>query len=162
MKFLTEGTKAVLMLACDKHASILQERIHQCREGNWFVLPAATACLLGYRAHVSEPHAGEACAIMGFAETKALSQALKNFSVTNEDGSLCCNCVAYQWDITPYQVTPNSQDLVCGRKVTCDDAVTTNYNGELFCFCSVGCRDRFRSAPEEFLRKKKEASTVEV
>lgn len=151
MKFLNEGMKAVVILVCEKHAPTLVEKLNNCREGNWFVMPPTSSCRIGYTPHVSDAHAGKGLAIMGFAENKALSQEIKNFAAVNPDGSQCSECVAYHWDVTPTHVASTSHDVVCGRSVTCDDAASTNHNGEIFFFCSVGCRDRFVKAPDQFL-----------
>src|SRR5690606_3202009 len=47
---------------------------------------------------------------------------------------------------------PTATDPVCGMTVDVErDHPTHEHAGETFHFCSTGCRDRFRAAPERFL-----------
>jgi YHS domain-containing protein len=154
MKYLNERMQAIVMIVCDKHAPTLLEKVQQCQEGNWFVMPHAATCRTGYWPNVSESHTCQGCAIMGFAETQAMTRTLEEFAAFNDDGSLCPDCVAYEWDITPSHVAATAHDLVCGRAVACSNSVSQNHDGELFFFCSVGCRDEFNKSPEKFVGRK--------
>ncbi len=42
-------------------------------------------------------------------------------------------------------------DPVCGMKVSRDDAVSSEYQGQSFFFCSESCQKKFESDPERVL-----------
>ncbi len=42
-------------------------------------------------------------------------------------------------------------DPVCGMKIEREKAVTTEWNGQVFSFCSRGCRNEFLEEPQQFL-----------
>src|SRR6266700_8176994 len=42
-------------------------------------------------------------------------------------------------------------DPVCGMKIECEKAVTTEWEGQVFSFCSKGCRSEFLEEPQQFL-----------
>jgi len=42
-------------------------------------------------------------------------------------------------------------DPVCGTRVDEEDALTTNYQGQTYYFCSEDCLEEFREAPEEYV-----------
>jgi len=44
-------------------------------------------------------------------------------------------------------------DPVCGMKIEREKAVTTEWNGQVFSFCSKGCRNEFLEEPQRFLRE---------
>jgi YHS domain-containing protein len=47
-------------------------------------------------------------------------------------------------------------DPVCGMRVTQDDAeATTEYKGKTYYFCSVGCKDRFKTNPKQYENRAK-------
>jgi YHS domain-containing protein len=153
MTFLHDSLQAVVLIACEKHAAAIGEKIRNFPDGNWFVLPPAAACRMGYRPHVSPAHEGGGCAIFGFAERGAMMHALHELSEQNEDGSLCADCVAYGWGIAPMPLVENARDPVCGRNVDCDNALAHQHENELFFFCGMNCRDAFRAHPERYLKK---------
>ena len=99
-------------------------------------------------------HAGKGTAIFGFIEASALSGLLESINVTNADGSVCPECAAYEWNVTPSHIATSALDLVCGRHVSVSEATPSEYEGELFFFCSVGCRDRFVLSPQSFLPRR--------
>lgn len=45
-------------------------------------------------------------------------------------------------------------DPVCHMKLSADDKATFAYKGQVYGFCSSGCRDRFAAHPEQFLKTK--------
>lgn len=151
MKYLNESMQAVVVIACEKHSPAILEKLNETPEGNWFVLPAAASARVGYVPHVSAPHSGHSCAILGFVERMAMPQYLQEFKSVNADGSLCPDCIAYEWQVIPTYTAATARDLVCGQMVGCDDALTENYHDELFFFCSAGCRDAFRREPNRYL-----------
>jgi len=150
MKYLNESMQGIVLMVCDKHAPSLLEKLKECPAGNWFVMPPVASCRLGYWPNVSDSHEGHGCAIMGFVESQALTKMLEEFASTNADGSLCLDCVAYEWPITSSHVAATANDLVCGRAVACSNSISQSYNGELFFFCSVGCRDEFNKTPVRY------------
>jgi YHS domain-containing protein len=160
MQYLNEKMQAVVIIACEKHAPTLLDKLKECPEGNWFAMPPAATCRTGYWPHVSEAHSSHGCAIMGFAEAQTLARVLNDLSSANADGSLCPDCVAYEWDITPSHIAATANDPVCHRSVMCSNAYTYNYDGEMFCFCSLGCRDEFRQSPQKYLSVKPPAAVV--
>ena len=150
--YLNSTMQAVVIMVCEKHASALLSKLSDCPEGNWFALPAVSVCRTGYRPNVSAPHPGQGCAVFGFAESVALTRMLQEFVPVNEDGSVCPDCAAYEWNITPTAMVESTHDPVCGRRVDCVNSLSHNYNGELFFFCSTGCRDAFRQEPLRYAR----------
>lgn len=44
-------------------------------------------------------------------------------------------------------------DLVCGKEVEKDKAVTTAYNSKTYYFCSEECKNKFEKDPEKYIRK---------
>jgi YHS domain-containing protein len=154
MTFLREAMQAVVMIVCEKHATTVLERLNHCPEGNWFVMPPVGACRMGYWPHVSEAHSGQGIALFGFIERSALAQHLKEFAATNPDGSLCTDCVAYEWGITPSHAVETISDPVCGRQVSPAHALSYSYRDELFFFCSIGCRDAFERTPQRYMHQR--------
>ena len=152
MRFVNDSLKAVVLMACEKHAPAIMEKLSECPEGNWFVMPAIQACRMGYWNNVSNSHEGKGSAIFGFAEAVSLSRTLEQFATRNPDGSLCQDCVAYEWGITPTHLAATTRDPVCGARVSSGDALSQCHEGELFFFCSVNCRDRFQANPQEFVK----------
>jgi YHS domain-containing protein len=153
VNYLNEEMQAVAMIVCEKHAPSLLEKLQNCPEGNWFVMPAVGACRVGYWPHVSQAHSGGGCAVWGFAERLALVRTLGKLASVNDDGSLCPDCVAYQWSITPVHLADTVRDPVCGRNVSSNSALSHHYQGELFFFCSMGCRDDFIKSPQRYVRQ---------
>lgn len=153
---LNESIQAVIVLVCEEHAERAISRLNDCPEGNWFVLPEAAAGRLGYWPHVARPHndSGHSYAILGFAERMALARTLQRFAAINENGSLCPDCVAYEWNITPVHLAASSRDPVCGNSVSCTTGFSHLYEGELFFFCSTHCRDAFHSRPQRYVPAK--------
>src|SRR5947209_20338864 len=138
MMFSDDSMQAVVLIVCESHAAAVQEKLKECPEGNWFMMPAIASCRMGYWPHVSNPHAGQGCAIFGFVERQSLGRRLEALSATNEDGSLCADCVAYEWDIKPSHIAATARDPVCGRRVYCANAHSQDHGGNLFFFCSIG------------------------
>jgi Cu+-exporting ATPase len=151
MNFLNESMQAVVLMACEKHAPALLEKLGQCPKGNWFALPSVASCQLGYWPNVSAPHAGQGCAIFGFIERGQLTRQLQKFASVNADGSLCPDCAAYEWSATPSHFAETARDPVCGRHVAPAAALSHQHQGELFFFCDVGCRDSFVSEPNRYV-----------
>ena len=151
MRFLNDAMQAVVIIVCEKHAPALLDTLHGCPEGNWFVMPPVADCRMGYWPHVSAPHAGGGYAVWGFAEHLDMARMLSRMSSVNEDGSLCPDCVAYSWNITPLHMATSVPDPVCGKKVSCGEALSRHHDGRLFFFCSMGCRDSFIKSPERYL-----------
>ena len=152
MRFVNDALKAVVLMACEKHAPAIMEKLGECPEGNWFVMPAIQACRMGYWNNVSTSHESKGSAIFGFAESVSLSRTLQQLSSHNSDGSLCPDCVAYEWGVTSSHLAANAVDPVCGAKVSSADSLSQCHEGELFFFCSVTCRDRFHTAPDRYLK----------
>jgi len=157
MRFLNDTLQAVVLLACEKHAPDIMEKLKNYPDGNWFVMPTLQACRMGYWNNVSPAHEGHGSAIFGFAETVALNRMLGELSCVNPNGSVCPDCVAYEWNITPSHITPSASDPVCGANVPAADAITHCHENELFFFCSVNCRDKFQKSPADYLRPKRSA-----
>jgi YHS domain-containing protein len=156
MNFLNQTLQAVVLMVCDKHAPLLLEKLQECPEGNWFVMPSIAGCRTGYHPHVSPAHAGQGCAVFGFVEQRGLAQRLREFASLNPDGSLCPDCMAYQWSVTPMPIGETGRDPVCGRVVTSAGAISRYHNGELFLFCGIHCRDAFMQAPHDYLAPRSE------
>lgn len=54
------------------------------------------------------------------------------------------------------EVREMAKDPVCGMNVDEKKAAATyEYKGITYCFCSVGCRDKFVQAPEKFIKQEK-------
>lgn len=154
MTFLHDSMQAVVLIACEKHAPLISEKVRQSQDGNWFILPPAVACRMGYRPHVSPAHECGGCTIFGFAERGAMMHALHELAIENENGSLCADCVAYGWSIAPMPLVESARDPVCGRPVDCDNALAHQHQGELFFFCGMNCRDAFREEPARHTKSK--------
>jgi YHS domain-containing protein len=88
---------------------------------------------------------------MGFAEAQAIARVLDHIAFPNENGSLCPDCAAYEWSVSPTHIAATAFDLVCSRAVVCDNSVAHKHNGELLFFCSVACRDAFTHSPQKYL-----------
>jgi P-type Cu+ transporter len=44
------------------------------------------------------------------------------------------------------------EDPVCGMEINIDTApATSEYRGEIYYFCSAGCKDAFEKDPEQYL-----------
>lgn len=153
MKYVNEQTQAVVLMVCERHAPAVLQRLNETNAGNWFMLPSIQSCRMGYWTNVSESHPGHGMAIFGFAESGALSRTLEGLSdvTRNEDGSLCSECVAYEWNTSPLHMAASAKDPVCGRTVDCSEGLSQCYGGELFFFCSFGCRDKFRLSPQSYV-----------
>lgn len=52
-------------------------------------------------------------------------------------------------------------DPVCGMQIDTDEALTMNYEGQIYYFCSDECRQEFREAPEEYVGEGAELLTEE-
>ena len=49
------------------------------------------------------------------------------------------------------------RDPVCGMDVTFDSAqARSDYNGQTYYFCSVGCKEMFDQAPENYISQSEE------
>lgn len=153
MTYLNDSMQAVVIIACERHADGIVEKVNETQEGNWFVMPSSKGCRVGYWPHVSAPHSSGGCAVFGFAESLALANVLREFACVNSDGSLCPDCVAYEWGIRQSHIVEATRDPVCGKTVSCDNSVTANHKDEMFCFCSAGCRDAFFGDPERYLQR---------
>lgn len=149
--FLSTDMQGVVIIACEKHAPRLVAEMKSTPQGNWLVMPALEACRLGYWPRVSESHEATGTAIFGFIERNELARKLQEWTETNSDGSLCLNCVAYQWNIMPLRVAVNVRDVVCGKSVACSSALSHPHGDEVFFFCSVSCRDAFIKAPQNYI-----------
>lgn len=153
--YLNEVMQAVVITACEKHAPALLEKVGACPDGNWFMMPTV-AGRSGYWPHVSESRPSQGCAIFGFAERQMLLGRLQEFMAVNDDGSLCPDCAAYEWNVATSHGVETTRDPVCGRNVSCSSAPMARNEGELFCFCSIGCRDKFESSPQTYVKTKNE------
>jgi len=49
------------------------------------------------------------------------------------------------------QMATMATDPVCGMKIEREKAVTTEWEGQVFSFCSKGCRNEFLEEPQQFL-----------
>ena len=152
MKFVNEVMQAVAIIACCRHRDSVLSQLEKSGQGNWFTVPASGVMRSGYWSDVSQAHPCEATAIFGFIEAASLASLLESINVFNEDGSLCADCAAYEWQVMPSHIAPSVKDPVCGRIVSSIEATGHEHNHELFFFCSVGCRDRFVAHPENFVR----------
>lgn len=149
MLFASETRQAVIILICKRHAPGLMERLEDCSEGDWFILPAATASRMGYRPRSS--HRSHAYAVFGFVGSVPLTRMLESLASINEGRSLCPDCVAYEWGIRARSLAALLSDPVCGSSVNCDHAFPLRHEEELFYFCSIGCRDEFKNSPRRYL-----------
>jgi YHS domain-containing protein len=156
--FLNDSMQAVVIMACEKHAPSILEKIDKGTEGNWFVMPPTSIFRTGYWPRVSESHADGGCAIFGFIDREALGHKLREFSSDNQDEGLCPECAAYEWNITPLHSALTTRDPVCGRGLSCASALSQEHNHRLYFFCSIGCRDRFQREPQKFVTGKEEKS----
>ena len=118
------------------------------------MMPAIASCRMGYWPHVSNPHEGQGCAIFGFVERQSLGRRLEELGATNPDGSLCADCVAYEWDIKPSHIAAPPR-ATWSAAVACIAPTphSQDYGGKLFFFCSIGCRDAFDSNPEQYVHR---------
>ena len=55
---------------------------------------------------------------------------------------------------------PEFTDPVCGMTVAADPQKEIQYDGQTYRFCSVGCMDQFRAAPQSYVKQAKAAPTV--
>ncbi|BCM91868.1 hypothetical protein IAD21_03745 [Abditibacteriota bacterium] len=149
--FLSETMRAVVILSCEKHSAPLVEKIQATETGNWFVLPAISLFKSGYWPNVSNSHTGNGSVIVGFIESMALAQELKEFETENYDNGLCPNCAIYEWNVSALHTTRMTRDPVCRRLVSSNASLSEMYHDRLFFFCSMGCRDRFHKTPREFV-----------
>ncbi len=149
--FLSETMRAVVILACEKHADPIVNKIQGTKAGNWFVLPAATLFKSGYWPNVSQSHEEHGSIIVGFIESLALANELQQFETENYDNGLCPNCAIYEWNVSALHTTRMTRDPVCHRLVSSNASLSEMYQDRLFFFCSMGCRDRFHRNPREFV-----------
>lgn len=151
MAFLNDTLQAVVLMVCDKHAPLVLEKLRECSDGNWFVMPPLADCRAGYHPHASPSHAAQGCAVFGFVERQALRRRLNEFAQLNPDGSLCPDCMAYQWGVAPTPIGDTGRDPVCGRAVSGASSLSHHHDGEMFVFCGLYCRDAFIQAPQNYL-----------
>ena len=52
------------------------------------------------------------------------------------------------------------KDLVCGMDISSDTKFFTEYKDETYHFCSEGCQDKFKLAPENYMTVEQEPQTV--
>lgn len=142
---------SVVILACEKHADEILEKINRAEDGNWFVLPSASLSKTGYWPNVSHSHKGNGCAIFGFMESEVLRQRLADFDSANIDNGVCPDCAIYEWNISSLHTSRTTKDPVCKRVVACSQSLSQKYHDRLFFFCSINCRDEFQKNPEEFV-----------
>jgi YHS domain-containing protein len=159
MLYLNETMQAVVMIVCEKHGPELLDKMNQCPQGNWFMMPSLENCRIGYWPHVADSHGAKGYALFGFAERSTLNNCLELFAPRNEDGSLCPDCAAYEWNIAPSHAAGSVRDPVCGKIIASKDAMSSPYQGELFFFCSVNCRDKFHDHPEKYVALPTTATT---
>lgn len=151
--FLSEKMRGVVILACEKHAGEIVGKIHNTKDGNWFVLPTASLFKTGYWPNVSACQSQEGgSAIVGFIESGALAQRLRDFDAANSDNGICPNCAIYEWDVSSLHTARTTRDPVCKHMISSSDSLSELYQGRLFFFCSMGCRDRFHQNPHQFVR----------
>lgn len=155
MKFVNQTVQAVVIMACGVHSESVLQRLGESRAGNWFTVPTAGTMRSGYWSDVSAAHPCNGTAIFGFIESTSLSTLLESLDVTNPDGSLCADCAAYEWNVAPSHIAASMQDPVCGRVISAAEALTHEHEGELFFFCSAGCRDRFAADPAPYLSNRR-------
>ncbi|RYG68755.1 YHS domain-containing protein [bacterium] len=161
--FLNDSMQAVVVMACEKHAPSILEKINNGSEGNWFVMPPTSTLRSGYWPRVCDAHAGGGLAIFGFIDREALVHKLREFSASQADNGLCPDCAAYEWNITPLHSALTTHDPVCGRGISCASALSLEHRRRLYFFCSMGCRDRFQRAPENFVSPSEaEPTTLEA
>jgi P-type Cu+ transporter len=56
--------------------------------------------------------------------------------------------------------TKTFKDLVCDMDVTPETAAgTSEYNGQTYYFCSLGCKRSFDKDPEKYIHKEGESSS---
>jgi len=149
--FLNQAMQAVVILACEKHAPAILEKLNHGSQGNWFVMPPTSTFRTGYWPNVCQSHQGQGCAIFGFIERDLLSMKLSEFNQAHLDDGVCPDCAVYDWGITPTHASRTSRDPVCKNIVTCDNSLSENYHNRLFFFCSPQCRDRFHLSPQQFV-----------
>jgi len=149
--FLNTPMLSVVILACEKHADQILEKINKADDGNWFVLPSASMCKTGYWPNVSHAHQGNGCAIFGFMESEILRQRLAEFDEANLDNGVCPDCVIYEWNIASLHSSRTTRDPVCKRVVSCSHSLSQKHHDRLFFFCSINCRDEFHKNPKKFL-----------
>ena len=47
----------------------------------------------------------------------------------------------------------NIKDFVCGMPVSAGVADTAHYNGKVYGFCAIGCKDEFKKNPSAYVSK---------
>jgi YHS domain-containing protein len=144
---------SVVILACEKHADEILDKINRAQDGNWFVLPSASLSKTGYWPNVSHSHSGNGCAIFGFMESEVLRQRLSEFDSANIDNGVCPDCAIYEWNISSLHTSRSTRDPVCKRIVPCSQSLSQKYQERLFFFCSINCRDEFHKDPSKFVPK---------
>lgn len=149
--FLNQAMQAVVILACERHAPAILEKLNDGSQGNWFVMPPTSTFLMGYWPNVCTSHGGEGCAIFGFIERELMMQKLNEFNSAHMDDGVCPDCAIYDWPIVPLHAARTTRDPVCKQVVNCDNSLSENYHHRLFFFCSPNCRDRFHLAPHKFV-----------
>ena len=156
--FMSETMRAVVILACEKHSAPLVSKVQQTKEGNWFVLPTASLLKMGYWPNVSHSHEESGTVIVGFIDSSALAQELREFETANYDNGICPSCGIYEWNITSLHAARMTRDPVCGRLVSSNNSLSELFHERLFFFCSMGCRDRFHQNPQQYVRSVPEAT----
>lgn len=157
--FLNENMRSVVILACEKHASRILEKINQGEDGNWFILPSASLFKTGYWPNVSHSHSCSGCAIFGFMENEIFRQKLAEFDSENLDSGVCPDCAIYEWPITSLHSSRSTRDPVCRRVVPCSSSLSHKYHDRLYFFCSMNCRDEFKRRPSEFVTSETETES---
>lgn len=51
-----------------------------------------------------------------------------------------------------WEAPPTARDPVCRMTISTNEAKSTVHDGDVYYFCSAGCRDKFEAAPQSYLK----------
>lgn len=152
--------QALLILACDRHAGAITQLLDSTGISNWVALPATQARRQGFLQYMPPRHPHGNYAIMGFAESKDVIQALQMLAEGVLDGGVCPDCVAYVWATQQVSLSHAALDPVCEKVVNREQALTATHENRTYHFCSSQCRAVFLERPEPYVQWKTNAQRL--
>lgn len=88
---------------------------------------------------------------VGVADEPVVRRTLGAVAQVVHKGEVCPDCLAFVWQVEQVPLTNSAVDPVCLMSVGISKALSLEYKGKMYYFCSEECRERFRSDPSAFV-----------
>lgn len=146
--------KQVLMLvACDVHSETVLNALDQARVSDWVILPTAQCRRMGLLEYLPSRRERSCEVIMGIADAPAVAATLDTLVRAVSHQQICPNCLAYVWETSQVRLANAALDPICGMAVDRDQALSAEYEGASYYFCTPECREQFLRAPDAYINK---------